>query len=92
MKLPVVVCDDYTLYLENYLGFWFIHCDCSRWSKTVKQSMFDDLVSIQHKDFYAIHEIGDKKHEKFLTLFGFEYLEDFVGADNKLRQRYVRRL
>jgi len=54
--------------------------------------MFDDLVSIQHKDFYAIHEIGDKKHEKFLTLFGFEYLEDFVGADNKLRQRYVRRL
>lgn len=92
MKIPVVIRDDYTLYLEDYLGFWFIHCDCSKWTKTVKRSMHKDLIDMQREDFYAIHEIGDKKHEKFLRLFDFEYLEDFVGADNKLRQRYVRRL
>lgn len=91
MKTPVAVRDDYTLYLEDYKGFWFIHCDCYRWTKTVKKQMFDDLIEIQKDDLYAIHEVGDTKHEKFLKLFGFEYLEDFVGADNKPRQTYVRR-
>lgn len=91
MKTPVVVRDDYTLYLEDYNGFWFIHCDCQRWTKTVKKQMFEDLIAVQKDDFYALHEIGDVKHEKFLKLFGFEFLEDFVGADNKPRQTYVRR-
>lgn len=91
MKTPVAVNDDYTLYFEDYNGFVFIHCDCHRWTKTVKRKMFDDLIAIQKEDLYAIHEIGDSKHEKFLKLFGFEYLEDFVGADNKPRQTYVRR-
>ena len=91
MKTPVVVNDDYTLYFEDYNGFVFIHGDCRRWTKTVKRKMFDDLIAIQKEDLYAIHEIGDSKHEKFLKLFGFEYLEDFVGADNKPRQTYVRR-
>lgn len=91
MKIPVVVCQEYTLYLEDYKGFLFIHCDCRHWSKTVKKKMFEDLVAIQKEDLYAIHEISDRKHEKFLKLFGFEYLEDFVGVDNKTRQTYVRR-
>ena len=50
--------------------------------------MWEDLVKLQKDDLYAIHEIGDAK---FLKLFGFEFLEDFVGADNKPRQTYVRR-
>lgn len=91
MKTPVAVNDDYTLYLEDYNGFSFIHCDCRRWTKTVKHRMYEDLIAVQKEDLYAIHEIGDSKHEKFLKLFGFEYLEDFVGADNKPRQIYVRR-
>lgn len=91
MKTPVVACDDYTLYLEDYNGFLFIHCDCRRWTNEVRKRMLDDLVKLQKDDLYAIHEIGDKKHEKFLKLFGFEFLEDFVGADNKPRQTYVRR-
>ena len=53
--------------------------------------MSEDLVKIQTNDLYAIHEIEDRKHEKFLKLFGFQFLEDFVGADGKARQTYVRR-
>lgn len=91
MKTPVVACDDYTLYLEDYNGFWFIHCDCRRWTNEVRKRMLDDLVKLQKDDLYAIHEIEDRKHEKFLKLFGFQFLEDFVGADGKARQTYVRR-
>lgn len=53
--------------------------------------MLSDLVKLQKDDLYAIHEIEDRKHEKFLKLFGFQFLEDFVGADGKARQTYVRR-
>lgn len=91
MKTPVAERDEYTLYLESYNGFKFIHCDCNKWTKTVKRKMYEDLIAVQTEDFYAIHEIDDAKHEKFLKLFGFEFLEDFVGADNKARQTYVRR-
>ncbi len=91
VKTPVVVNDDYTLYLEEYNGFWFIHCDCQRWTNTVRKRMLRDLVDLQQDDLYAIHEIEDRKHEKFLKLFGFKFLEDFVGADGKARQTYVRR-
>ena len=91
MKTPVVASDDYTLYLEDYNGFGFIHCDCRRWTNEVRKRMLDDLVKLQKDDLYAIHEIEDRKHEKFLKLFGFNFLEDFVGADGKARQTYVRR-
>ncbi len=91
MKTPVVACDDYTLYLEDYNGFWFIHCDCRRWTNEVRKRMSEDLVKIQTGDLYAIHEIEDRKPAKFLKLFGFQFLEDFVGADGKARQTYVRR-
>jgi hypothetical protein len=91
VKTPVVASDDYTLYLEDYNGFEFIHCDCRRWTNEVRKRMLDDLVKLQKDDLYAIHEIEDAKHEKFLKLFGFKFLEDFVGADGKARQTYVRR-
>jgi hypothetical protein len=65
-----------------------------KWSKTVKNQLkidFDKLFKFYKKDIYAIHEIGDTKHEKFISIFGFEYLKDFVGLDGKARQMFVRR-
>ena len=91
MKLAVAVCEDYTLFFEDDHGFCFIHCDCVRWTKSVKKRMLADLVSVQKQDVFAIHEVGDKKHAKFLGLFKFEFLQDFVGLDGKNRQIYVRR-
>ena len=89
MKTPVVVNDDYTLYIEHHAGVQFIHCDCYRWTKTVKLRMIEDLN--QMSDLYGIHEIGDKKHEKFLATLGFKFFKDFVGLDGKPRQIFVRR-
>jgi len=91
MKVPVAVCDDYTLFFENYKGLCFIHCDCVRWTNSVRKRMLDDLISLQKQDLYAIHEVCDIKHAKFLDLFGFKFLEDFVCLDGLHRQLYIRR-
>jgi hypothetical protein len=90
--MPVAVCKDYTLFFEYDKGFCFIHCDCTRWTNTVRKRMLKDLVNIQKQDIYAIHEILDKKHAKFLELFKFKFLKDFVGLDGQCRQLYIRRM
>lgn len=94
LKIPVIYNHDYTVYFENDCGFTLIHCDCVRWTKEVKKQLSDDfqkLCKIHRNDIYAIHEIGDVKHEKFLSIFKFKYLKDFEGTDGKLRQIFVRR-
>jgi hypothetical protein len=94
VKIPVIYNNDYIVFLENDFGFTFIHCDCIKWTKSVKKDLLSDLkklFEIHRSDVYAIHEIGDVKHEKFLGIVGFEYLKDFVGSDEKQRQIFVRR-
>ena len=95
MKIEVIKTKNYIVYFEDDYGFTFIHCDCIKWNKSVKRELkidFDNLFNAYKKDIYAIHEIGDSKHEKFVRFFGFEYLKDFDGTDGKLRQIYVRRI
>jgi len=92
MKVPVAVCKDYTLFFEDDKGFCFIHCDCVRWTNTVRKQILADLVNIQKQDIYAIHEVFDRKHAKFLALFDFKFLKDFVGHDGLYRQLYIRRI
>jgi len=95
VKTPVIFHNDYVVFLENDCGFTFIHCDCIKWTKSVKKNLLSDfkkLFEIHRSEIYAIHEMGDVKHKKFLSIFGFEYLKDFVGSDEKQRQIFVRRI
>lgn len=93
MKTPVINTDDYTVYLENYSNNTFIHCDCYRWTKTVKQQLktdFDKLVDIHGKPIFAIHELNDSKHLRFLDMMDFKYHGEFIGDDKQTRQLFVR--
>lgn len=95
MKTPVIHNNEYTVYLENDFGFTFIHCDCVKWTKEIKKALIDDiekLLKIHRKEVYAIHEIIDEKHKKFLRIVGFDYLSDFAGSDGIIRQIFVRRI
>ena len=95
MKTPVITSKDYIVYLEHSFNMTFIHCDCYRWSKGVKENIIDDfnkLLSIHRQPIFAIHEIEDGKHLKFITMMGFEHFKDFHGSDNKLRQLFVRNI
>lgn len=92
-KQPVIVTDDYILYLEFAFKSTFIHCDCFKWNKTVKKNLLEDLQKLSQlrtEPLFAIHEIDDKKHLKFITMLGFKHFMDFIGADNKMRQLFVR--
>lgn len=95
MKTPVVFNKHYTVYLENYQGFSFIHCDCDKWDKTIKQQLQEDvskLVELHRNPIYAFHDIEDNKHFKFLKLMSFKYFSDILCGDGKTRQLFVRGL
>lgn len=95
MKTPVIWSDKYIVYLEEHAGASFIHCDCFDWSKGIKTSLINDLeklLQIHRKPVFAIHEIDDKKHLKFLSITGFSFYQNFIGQDNNMRQLYVRNL
>lgn len=94
LKVPVVTCKDYIIYFENYEGYTFVHCDCFGWSKTIKNSLKEDweqLVKLHRRDIYALHEIDDNKHLKFLNLFGFTYHMPIEALDGTEKHFYVRK-
>jgi hypothetical protein len=94
MKTPVITSKDYIVYIEPYQGLSIIHCDCFRWSKEVKKSLktdWDLFFSIHRNNIYAIHDIEDNKHLKFISMMGFEMNNSFVGTDGKERQLFVRK-
>ena len=95
MKTPVIVSANYIVYLEEHAGASFIHCDCFGWTKTIKQALIEDLnklFQIHRKPVFAVHEIGDEKHLKFLSIVGFTFFNTFIGTDNIMRHFYSRGL
>ena len=76
MKTPVITSDDYIVYLEYSFNMTFVHCDCNRWSKKVKANLkadFDTLVGIHRQPIFAIHELNDNKHLKFIDMMAEKY-------------------
>jgi hypothetical protein len=95
MKTPVIWSDNYIVYLEEHAGVSFIHCDCLKWNKSIKHQLkadFEKLLQIHRKPIFAIHEIGDEKHLKFLSMMGFSFNSEVLGLDNKMRHFYTRGL
>lgn len=78
MKHPILVKDDYTLYIEygEYDGkeCIFAHCDVYKWTKTVKDNIIKDVyfvASVQSLPVYTVNDPTDIKHRKFLYMVGF---------------------
>ena len=53
------------------------------------QRDFEILKALHGGLIFAFHEINDTKHEKFLRMFGFTYVEDVIGLDGVQRQLFV---
>lgn len=87
-KVPVVRRPVYTLYLEQATEHHtFIHCDVhGRWSPRIKRELTADwatLLQLHGGPLYAIHAPGDRKHAKFLTMFGFRWTASFTDRDHR---------
>jgi hypothetical protein len=89
MKTPVVSNEHYVLYLENFNGNIFIHCDCFKWNKTVKKQLKEDvdkIVNFVGQPILAIHNVEDKKHFKFLTMMGFAFFRNIESKELFIRR------
>lgn len=92
-RVPVIIKPSYVVSFERFNNATFIHCLVSKWTSSVRRSLsqdFETLVYLHDDPIYAIHEIGDHKHKKFLDLFKFAFLQNVIGADNIERQVYIR--
>ena len=93
MKTVVVDNNDYQIEYDQHNDLTFIHCELkTTWTKTVKENLirdFEVLKELRNAPIYAIHEIGDNKHYKFLQLFGFTLLQDVICTDGVKRQVFI---
>jgi len=92
MRCKVIESPDYLVEFEEWNGLTFVHCTVHRWSKTIKQQLqyeFNILRILRGAPIYALHEIDDPKHRKFLSLFNFEFLQDVEGHDGVTRQVFI---
>ena len=79
--------------MERYNGSSFVHCDVFKWNKTTKASLAKDwetLCLLHNEPIYAYHEIGDKKHFKFLQTYGFTLCNTIRGVNLKEYQIFVK--
>jgi len=91
LKVPVIVRDEYTVSLEYTSKMHFIHCDIRKWSKGIGQALWHDfqlLKFLVNSPIYALHTPDDNKHLKFLKMYAFKYVCDFVDANGDEKQLY----
>lgn len=80
LKVPVCKTDDYVIKFEEHIQGTFVHCDVRKWNKTIKENLLKswETVSNSHGGpILALHKIDDRKHYKFLNLFGFKKYLDY---------------
>lgn len=95
MKVPVVIRDDYTMFLEFHDNLLWFHTDVRKWTSRVKAKFLEDLNLLQHLvsvPLVALSEETNTKLVKFGKSIGFEYQQDVLGNDNKMYYIYSRSL
>lgn len=94
-KVPVVIRDNYIMYLELYQNFLWFHTDVFKWTSDIKKQYLDNLNTLQqlcNTKLLALLEITDKKLEKFAQSIGFEFEKSFLGGDGQMYHIYSRGL
>jgi hypothetical protein len=93
MKVPVVIRDDYTMFLEFFDGMLWFHTDVRKWTAEVKVKYLEDLNILQYltnSPLVAMVNQRDKKLSKFGKVIGFKYEQPFLGNDKQMYDIYSR--
>jgi len=93
MKVPVVLRDDYIMYLEFFEGMLWFHTDVHKWTAAVKVKYLEDLNILQYlvnSPLLAMINKRDKKLTKFTKVIGFKYEQPFLGNDKQMYDIYSR--
>ena len=86
MKTPVVLRDDYTMYLELHDGALWFHTDVHKWSQEVKKKYLEDLNILQYLTnvpLLALVEEENTKLAKFGLITGWDVLKQIEVNDKK---------
>jgi len=91
MKVPVVLRDDYTMFLEFFEGMLWFHTDVYKWTNEVKRNFIKDLDTLHTLvSIPLLALIDNMKLAKFAEIIGFKYEQPFKGRDNEIYQIYSR--
>lgn len=92
-KVPVIVNRYFTVSLERTSGLTFIHCEIHvPWTSAVRQALAHDwltFLELHKAPILALHNPDDRKHQKFLKLFGFEFAGSFLAPCGSERHIYT---
>lgn len=91
-KIPVFITNRFEAYVEWYDGKVFGHVDVLKWNKTTKKEIdiaLDSLVNT-YTAIYALHDIDDNKHRKFLEMYKFKYFSTEHCLDGLYRQVWIK--
>lgn len=92
MKVPVVLRDDYTMYLELHDAALWFHTDVHKWSQKIKKKYLEDLNLLQYLTnvpLLALVEKEDTKLAKFGKLTGWNILKH-IEVNQKKYDIYFR--
>lgn len=96
LRVPIIKDQNYTVSVQilkiNDVAYPFVHCDVHVWTASVLRSLrsdWDTLLDLHKTPFLATSEIGDEKHQKFLELFGFTFLQQIEGEDGVTRNLFI---
>jgi hypothetical protein len=93
MKVPVVIRNDYIMYLEFFEGMLWFHTDVHKWTAEIKTKYLEDLNILQYlvnSPLLAMINKRDKKLTKFTKVIGFKYEQPFLGNDKQMYDIYSR--
>ena len=92
MKTPVFTLPEATVYLEEFAGLTWGHCDVTKWTpgvaKALRRAWFC-IVESHGGPIYALHTPGDSKHAKWCELFGFKFFIKSMCDDGNTREVWV---
>jgi len=93
MKIPIVLRDNYTIYIEWFNNLVFIHTDVFKWTAEVKKNYIRDLNLLQSLLNLPLYGLVDNdKLGKFGESIGFKFGDYTVGNDGNTYKIYYRSL
>ena len=96
IRIPVIQTSEYRVLLQslriNDAQYTFVHCDVLKLTASSLRDLrmdWNTFVDLHNAPLLALSELGDEKHQHFLELFDFKYLQDLTGEDGTTRKLYI---
>ena len=92
-KIPVVIRDNYVMYLEFYSGMLWFHTDVHKWTPGIKQKYLEDLNLLQYlvsTPLVALIEEDNTKLAKFAKSIDFKMEQPLKLNNGQLGYIYSR--